>query len=78
MTFILGLPVAQIILFCLAIGHEPVGLPVAVVNFELEKPYRCVEDLSCNGTQLSCSYLGILERRALTLVSFKHNFVVIF
>lgn len=69
MTFILGLPVAQIILFCLSIGHDPVGLPVAVVNYELDTPNVCVEDLKCNGTMLSCSYLGYLERRALLLVS---------
>lgn len=69
MTFIIGLPVAQIILFCLSIGHDPVDLPVAVVNYELDTRNVCVEDLNCNGTTLSCSYLGYLERRALKLVS---------
>lgn len=36
MLFIMGLPVFQIILFCLSIGKDPVGLPVGIVNHELD------------------------------------------
>lgn len=35
MLFIMGLPVFQIILFCLSIGKDPVGLPMAIVNHEI-------------------------------------------
>lgn len=31
----MGLPVFQIILFCLSIGKDPVGLPMAIVNHEI-------------------------------------------
>lgn len=35
MAFIIGLPCLQIILFCLAIGHDPKGLKLAVSDHEL-------------------------------------------
>lgn len=69
MLFIIALPVAQIILFCLSIGHDPVNLPVAVVNYEANNSENCEKSLTCNTTQLSCNYLGYLQRRALNLVS---------
>jgi hypothetical protein len=31
-VFILGLPILQVVLFCGAIGHDPTGLPLGVVN----------------------------------------------
>lgn len=34
MLFIFALPVMQVILFCLAIGREPTGLRLAVINNE--------------------------------------------
>ncbi|KAF2878619.1 hypothetical protein ILUMI_27552 [Ignelater luminosus] len=68
MLFIIALPVAQIVLFCLSIGHDPVNLPVAVVNYEANNSINCEQSLTCNTTQLSCSYLGYLEKRALNLI----------
>lgn len=35
MLFIFALPVMQVILFCLAIGRDPTGLKLAVVNNEM-------------------------------------------
>lgn len=35
MLFIFALPVMQVILFCLAIGRDPTGLRMAVVNSEM-------------------------------------------
>lgn len=37
MAFIIGLPCLQIILFCLAIGHDPKGLRLAVTDHELAR-----------------------------------------
>lgn len=68
MLVIIMLPVTQIPIFCLAIGHDPVDLPVAVVNYETNNVVNCQHALSCGHTQLSCTYLGYLEKRALTLV----------
>lgn len=34
MLFIFALPVMQVILFCLAIGRDPTGLKLAIVNLE--------------------------------------------
>lgn len=36
MLFIFALPVMQVILFCLAIGRDPTGLKMAIVNHEVE------------------------------------------
>lgn len=35
MLFIFALPVMQVILFCLAIGRDPQGLNIAIVNGEM-------------------------------------------
>lgn len=35
MLFIFALPVMQVILFCLAIGRDPQGLNLAIVNSEM-------------------------------------------
>lgn len=35
MLFIFALPVMQVILFCLAIGRDPTGLKMAIVNQEI-------------------------------------------
>lgn len=69
MAFIIGLPVAQTVLFCLSIGHDPSGLPLAVVNHELEESEVCKWTPGCNSTRLSCNYLTYLEKRTLQLVS---------
>lgn len=65
MAFIVGLPVAQIIIFCLAIGHDPTGLRIAVTNNELTSDMISQQDCpvysGCNYTYLSCRYLTYLK-----------------
>ncbi|XP_058824504.1 ABC transporter G family member 20 [Topomyia yanbarensis] len=72
MAFIIGLPVGQIVLFCWAIGHDPVGLKVAVANYELEQANLsatagCPVTLGCNHTLLSCRYLASLRNRSVDI-----------
>ncbi|XP_013142145.1 PREDICTED: ABC transporter G family member 20 [Papilio polytes] len=80
-AFIIGLPVSQMILFCLAIGHNPVGLPIAVVNYELGPnssmadchydPNHCPQDpetYEWNLTRFSCQYLDYLSKRQSNLI----------
>lgn len=40
MLFIFVLPVMQVILFCLAIGRNPTGLHIAIVNKEMNDTVR--------------------------------------
>ncbi|KAI5645573.1 ABC transporter domain-containing protein [Phthorimaea operculella] len=79
MVFILGLPISQMIFFCLAIGHYPVGLPIAVVNHELGPNSTgpchyediCPQDPSTyewNLTLFSCEYLDFLSKRQNNLI----------
>nr|XP_018905608.1 PREDICTED: ABC transporter G family member 20 [Bemisia tabaci]XP_018905609.1 PREDICTED: ABC transporter G family member 20 [Bemisia tabaci] len=59
MLFIIGLPVGQIILFCLAIGKDPTGLHLAVFN--QEKMDSCGPIATgCNFELLSCRFLNHL------------------
>lgn len=61
MAFIIGLPVAQTVLFCWSIGHEPKNIPISVYNQEIDYPKEmCDTKLSCNGSQLSCTYFKFL------------------
>lgn len=70
MLFIIGLPVTQIVLFAISIGHDPKGLPIAVANFELDNTMDgCRIVPGCNATRLSCRYLKELEDRSMVLVS---------
>ncbi|KAI4461940.1 atp-binding cassette sub-family h member 1 [Holotrichia oblita] len=64
MAFIIALPMAQIILFCLSIGHDPKYLPLSIYNAELENGQTCNLDqpYDCNSTSLSCNYLGELNK----------------
>ncbi|XP_049880943.1 ABC transporter G family member 20 [Pectinophora gossypiella] len=80
LAFILGLPISQMIFFCLAIGHYPVGLPIAVVNYELgpnntmgpcHYTDRCPQDpqtYDWNLTMFSCQYLDFLSKRQANLI----------
>lgn len=68
MMFIVGLPVAQIVLFCLSVGKDPYGLHLAIVNHETNNK-TCPPTGSCDLTQLSCQYLHQIELRRQTLVS---------
>lgn len=64
MLFIIGLPVVQIILFCLSIGKDPVGLNIAIVNHELNNSMEaCIPSKGCNISMLSCRYLQHLKNR---------------
>ncbi|CAH1154038.1 unnamed protein product [Phaedon cochleariae] len=65
MLFIFALPVMQVILFCLAIGGDPRGLKLAIVNHE--KNYtnltyqECDFEPGCKFGNLSCRYLHTLN-----------------
>ncbi|KAJ8686911.1 hypothetical protein QAD02_022705 [Eretmocerus hayati] len=64
MLFIIGLPVVQIILFCLSIGKDPTGLRLAIVNNELSSSMQsCIPSTGCNHSFLSCRYLAHLQKR---------------
>lgn len=76
MLFIIGLPVAQIIIFCLAIGHDPTGLRIAVANNELSSDMilhqECPVYSGCNFTYMSCRYLMYLKNnKSMVLTQFK-------
>lgn len=65
MLFIFALPVMQVILFCLAIGRDPTGLKLAIVNHEknyTNQSYQeCSFDYGCKFSYLSCRYLNNLR-----------------
>lgn len=62
MLFIFALPVMQVILFCLAIGRDPTGLRLAVVNSEMNgTDTECQFDPGCSFSNLSCRYLSHLN-----------------
>ncbi|XP_025989542.1 ABC transporter G family member 20 isoform X2 [Solenopsis invicta] len=71
MMFVIGLPVGQIILFCLSIGKDPIGLKLAVVNHELNNSMQqCIPTTGCNWSQLSCRYLEHLQKRTIRLLPY--------
>ncbi|XP_012159848.1 ABC transporter G family member 23 isoform X3 [Ceratitis capitata] len=61
MLFIFALPVMQVILFCLAIGRDPTGLNLAIVNHEMNNTDICYWEDSCHFTNLGCRYLSHLN-----------------
>lgn len=71
MAFIIGLPMAQIILFSYAIGHDPRGLKLGVSNYEFpfnaDSPSDCPVYRGCNTTLLSCRFLNNLHERKVDL-----------
>lgn len=63
MLFIFALPVMQVILFCLAIGRDPTGLKLAIVNHEMNyNLMECPFSDDCSFTNLSCRYLSHLNK----------------
>lgn len=63
MLFIFALPVMQVILFCLAIGRDPTGLRLAIVNKEMNfENLSCPFSDDCSFTNLSCRYLSHLNK----------------
>nr|AMQ10350.1 ABC transporter G family member 5 [Mythimna separata] len=84
LAFLLGLPVSQMIFFCLAIGHYPVGLPIAVVNYEVNstEPLCAYDKNLCpqdpntyewNLTRFSCQYLDYLSKRQSNLIYYPNK-----
>lgn len=65
MLFIFALPVMQVILFCMAIGRDPTGLKLAIVNHEMNytnQTYQnCSFESGCKFNHLSCRYLHELK-----------------
>lgn len=62
MLFIFVLPVMQVILFCLAIGRDPSGLKLAIVNADVNVlDGYCPYNSSCSMKNLSCRYLEHLD-----------------
>lgn len=62
MLFIFVLPVMQVILFCLAIGRDPSGLKLAIVNADVNVlDGYCPYNHSCSMKNLSCRYLDHLD-----------------
>lgn len=66
MLFIFALPVMQVILFCLAIGRDPTGLHLAIVNQEMNwETMECPVRHNCSYKQLSCRYLDALPKETI-------------
>ncbi|XP_075986505.1 ABC-type transporter snustorr isoform X2 [Anticarsia gemmatalis] len=66
MLFIFVLPVMQVILFCLAIGRDPSGLKLAVVNNDVNIiDGNCPYNASCSMKNLSCRYLDHLNNHTI-------------
>ncbi|XP_032523469.1 ABC transporter G family member 20 [Danaus plexippus] len=90
LTFIIGLPLSQMILFCLAIGHYPLELPIGVVNYEVGpnntnvlchyNKNTCPQDPETwewNLTRFSCTYLDYLSKRQHNLIPFPSKAVAL-
>lgn len=70
MLFIFALPVMQVILFCLAIGRDPTGLKLAIVNHEMfYENMTCPVSKNCSFTFLSCRYLNFLDNETIIKVN---------
>lgn len=74
MLFIIALPVAQIVIFCLSIGKNPVGLKIAIVNNELNSSMQpCIPSTGCDWSLLSCRYLQYLEKKTINLLPYDND-----
>lgn len=70
LLFLIGLPMVQVILFCVAIGKDPVNLNIAVTNHELNTTNESCEFIKgCNASKLSCNYISYLKKKQLNMVS---------
>ncbi|XP_046748724.1 ABC transporter G family member 23 isoform X2 [Diprion similis] len=66
MLFIFALPVMQVILFCLAIGRDPTGLKIAIVNHEMTwGNLSCPVEGNCSLSNLSCRYIKFLDNKTM-------------
>ncbi|XP_012140627.1 ABC transporter G family member 23 [Megachile rotundata] len=74
MLFIIGLPVAEIILFCLSIGKDPMNLKIAIVNHELNNSMGpCIPTTGCDWHRLSCRYLKHLEETSVEFITYDNE-----
>lgn len=83
MGFLFLLPLVQTYFFNLAIGHDPKGLNIAVVNDELHQRRHgeckfeyyqgCFLD-SPEDVVMSCAYVETMRSRSLNIVS---NFIIV-
>ncbi|KAL6445738.1 hypothetical protein ACFW04_000898 [Cataglyphis niger] len=74
MLFIIALPVVQIVLFCLSIGKNPVGLKMAIVNNELNSSMQpCIASTGCDWSLLSCRYLQHLQKKTINLLPYDND-----
>jgi len=72
MLFIFALPVMQVILFCLAIGRDPTGLHLAIVNNEMNyTTMECPIHSNCTQKHFSCIYLNSLPNETIIQVRLK-------
>lgn len=71
MICVLVMPFMQGLIFCLSIGHEPINLSIAVVNYETIDARNCQDNITCDSVHLGCSYLKYLENRDFILVILK-------
>jgi hypothetical protein len=69
MLFIFVLPAIQVILFCLAIGREPLDMKFGVVNHEVPGLSICHGPAGCTTQNLSCRYLDNIPKASVNLVS---------
>ncbi|CAG7829425.1 unnamed protein product [Allacma fusca] len=70
MLFIFVLPAIQVILFCLAIGREPLDMKLGVINHEIEEFGICTGPIGCTTVNLSCRYLDAIPKFSVHLVPF--------
>ncbi|KAJ8882698.1 hypothetical protein PR048_014510 [Dryococelus australis] len=69
MMFIFGVPVFQVILFCLAVGGDPWDLPLAIVNQDSDCHVATFDVQNCSYADLSCRYLAHLTAPTIVKVS---------
>ena len=74
--FVFLLPVIQAILFCMAIGHDPTSLKLAVVNEELDASQGreyCNYTTACTYSMYSCRYLRFINNETIIQVNTPSN-----
>lgn len=70
MCYIIGMPIIETCLLCWAVGRDPVGLHIGVVNHEVPYAGLCSYNSSCVYDRLSCRYLDHLSKRNQTIVPY--------
>ncbi|KAF5301541.1 hypothetical protein FQR65_LT08846 [Abscondita terminalis] len=64
--FAIIIPALQILVFYIAIGHDPVNLSLAIVNQETTT--KNCSPITCSSLELSCNFLTYLEKSKFNLV----------